>query len=133
MTIDCDESTLDPEGNPTRDAALAKDGALLPFGGYKGFGLGLVVQLFGELAGASLDLERDNAVFILAFRPDLLMPADQFRKQASALLVRVKETPRQDGVEDIRLPSERAFRSREQLRRTGIEVDRAVYDGLMAL
>ena len=35
---------IDAEGHPTRDAALVRDGgALLPFAGYKGFGLGLMV------------------------------------------------------------------------------------------
>ncbi len=45
---------IGPDGEPTRDAALARRGALLPFGGYKGFGLALMVQAFGVLAGAEL-------------------------------------------------------------------------------
>src|SRR5262245_10451351 len=34
---------LGPGGEPTRDATLARQGALLPFGGYKGFGLALMI------------------------------------------------------------------------------------------
>src|SRR5437588_7091047 len=33
---------IDPDGNPTRDAKAARDGALIPFGGHKVFGLWLV-------------------------------------------------------------------------------------------
>jgi LDH2 family malate/lactate/ureidoglycolate dehydrogenase len=42
-------------------------------------------------------------------------------------------TPRQPGVDDIRIPSERAFRSRERALRAGLEIDRVVFDALVAL
>src|SRR5205085_7187239 len=45
---------IDRNGQPTRDANEAREGALLPFGGHKGFGLGLIVQAFGLLGGAAL-------------------------------------------------------------------------------
>jgi len=35
---------IGPDGKPTRDPTLARRGALLPFGGYKGFGLALMIQ-----------------------------------------------------------------------------------------
>jgi len=35
---------LGPGGEPTRDPAAARRGALLPFGGYKGFGLAFMMQ-----------------------------------------------------------------------------------------
>jgi hypothetical protein len=38
---------IDAEGRPTRDPAAAVRGALLPFGGYKGFGLAFIVQALG--------------------------------------------------------------------------------------
>ena len=38
---------LGPGGEPTRDPAAARRGALLPFGGYKGFGLALMLQALG--------------------------------------------------------------------------------------
>ena len=46
---------------------------------------------------------------------------------------RVKATPRQPGVEEIRLPGERAFRERARSLREGIEIDRKIYDALLAL
>ena len=39
----------------------------------------------------------------------------------------------QPGVDEIRLPGERAFRSRERACREGIEIDRVVYKALAAL
>jgi LDH2 family malate/lactate/ureidoglycolate dehydrogenase len=46
---------------------------------------------------------------------------------------RVKATPRQQGVEEIPIPGERAFRSRERALREGIEIDRVVYEAIAAL
>src|SRR5205807_4070052 len=43
---------LAPGGEPTRDPTAARRGALLPFGGYKGFGLALMMQARGQLAGS---------------------------------------------------------------------------------
>ena len=48
-------------------------------------------------------------------------------------VARIKATPRQPGVDEIRIPSERAFREREQRRIEGIVLDRKVVDALNAL
>ena len=43
----------DTDGRPTRDPAAALNGFLLPFGGHKGYGLSVMVDLFaGVLSGA---------------------------------------------------------------------------------
>ena len=75
---------LGPHGEPTRDPALARSGALLPFGGYKGFGLALMMQALGLLAGAGSDAESDYGYLFVAFRPDLLAPAEAFERQVTA-------------------------------------------------
>jgi LDH2 family malate/lactate/ureidoglycolate dehydrogenase len=124
---------VDPEGQPTRDPAMARLGALLPFGGYKGFGLALIVQAFGVLAGSALDPDKDDGYLFVVFKPDLLIDVDDFKQQVSELIDRVKATPRQPGVTEIRIPGERALRSRERALREGIEVDRVVYEALAAL
>jgi LDH2 family malate/lactate/ureidoglycolate dehydrogenase len=124
---------LDAEGRPTRDPASARAGALLPFGGYKGFGLGLMMQALGALAGSHLDPDGDNGFLVIACRPDLLVPLDEFKREVAALIERVKAVPRLPGVAEIRIPSERAFRTRERLLREGIEIDRAVLEALEAL
>jgi LDH2 family malate/lactate/ureidoglycolate dehydrogenase len=56
-----------------------------------------------------------------------------FERQVTELIERVKATPRQSGVDEIRIPSERAFRTRERLLREGLEIDRLVFDALVAL
>ena len=124
---------VDAEGQPTRDPAAARLGALLPFGGYKGFGLAFIVQALGVLAGSAVDPDGDDGYLFVVLKPDLLIDPEDFKKQLSGLIDRIKATPRQPGVREIRIPGERAVRSREQALRDGIEIDRVVYDALQAL
>jgi LDH2 family malate/lactate/ureidoglycolate dehydrogenase len=124
---------IGPDGEPTRDPALARRGALLPFGGYKGFGLALMIQALGLLAGSGSEQESDCGYLFIAFRPDLIGPADVFERQVTELIDRVKATPRQAGIDEVRIPSQRAFLSRERALRAGLTFDRLVFDALVAL
>jgi len=124
---------IDSQGRPTCDPTAARFGALLPFGGYKGYGLGFIVQALGVLAGSAMDPDGDDGYLFVVFKPDLLLPLDDFKRDVTLLIDRVKRVPRAPGVDEIRIPGERAFRSRERLRHEGIEVDRLVYDALAAL
>lgn len=126
-----DGVAIGPGGEPTTDAALARRGALLPFGGYKGFGLALMVQALGLLAGSGLEDANDYGYLFIAFRPDLFGPSGAFEQRVTELIERVKATPRQADVDEIRIPSERAFRARERALRDGIEIDRRVFDALV--
>jgi LDH2 family malate/lactate/ureidoglycolate dehydrogenase len=124
---------LDRDGRPTRDPAAAREGALLPFGGHKGYGLAMMMHALGILAGSALDPEKDNGYLFIVMRPDLLVPAEQLKAELTRLVGRVKATPRQDGVAEIRIPSEHSFRNRERNRERGIEIDRLIHDALRAL
>lgn len=122
---------IDAQGRPTRDPEQVH--AILPFGGYKGFALALAMQALGVLAGSGLGEDKTYGYLIMAIKPDLMVRLDDFRRDMSEMLARVKATPRQPGVDEIRLPSERAFRERARALREGIEIDRTIYDALLAL
>lgn len=124
---------LDAQGLPTTDPQAAKQGALLPFGGHKGYALGLAMQALGVLAGSGLNVAKDYGYLIIAMRPDLLLPLTDFKRDLSELLARIKAVPRQSGVSDIRLPSEASFRARERALREGIRIDRIVHTRLLGL
>ena len=128
-----EEVAIDSKGKPTRDPALARAGALLPFGGYKGFGLAFIVQAFGLLAGSVLDPDKDDGYLFVVFKPDLLADLDDFKQQLGELIERIKATPRRPEVSEIHIPGERAFRNREAALREGIEIDRLVYEALAML
>ena len=124
---------VDRDGRPTRAAAAARDGALLPFGGHKGFGLGLIVQAFGLLGGAALVPGNDDGYVFVAFRPDLLVPLADLKRELAALIARVKAVPTQPGFSEIRIPGEQSARNRDRLTREGLVIDRLVFDRLHAL
>ena len=112
---------------------MANDGGVAPFGGHKGYGLSFAVQALGLLAGASLSHGnvQDYGFLFIAIDPAIMLP--DFEVQMSELVARIKATPRQPGVDEIRIPSERAFRERVQRRIEGIVLDRKVVDALNAL
>ncbi len=129
---------VDAAGLPTRDPQAALQGGILPFGGahaHKGYGLSLAVQAMGLLAGAALPRGQvqDFAFLFVVFSPALLMPAGALEHELAALIARVRATPLQDGVSGIRIPSEQAFRTRAQRRRTGFVLDRRIHARIAAL
>jgi LDH2 family malate/lactate/ureidoglycolate dehydrogenase len=123
---------LDADGNPTTDAAAARRGALLPFGGHKGYALALAMHALGVLCDTATEGERSAYLFI-AFKPDLFMPLPDYQRTLAAEIAAIKATPRQEGVDEIRIPGERGYRERARLMREGIEIDRRIQDALIML
>jgi L-2-hydroxycarboxylate dehydrogenase (NAD+) len=123
---------IDEHGRPTTDAAAARRGALLPFGGHKGYALALAMHALGVLCAGAADKETVGYLFI-AFKPDLFVPLEDYRRALAAEIAAIKATPRQDGVDEIRIPGERAYRERAQREREGLEIDRRIHDALLAL
>lgn len=122
---------IDKDGNPTRDPL--KVATILPFGGYKGFAMAMAMQALGVLAGSGLGEDKTYGYLIMAIRPDLMLPLEDFKRHMSEMLAKVKATPRLPGVDEIRLPGERAFRERAKLRKEGIVIDKKIYDALVNL
>lgn len=125
---------LDPDGNPTTDARAARRGALLPFGGpaggYKGFGLALAMDAIGVLCAGARAAGDVRGYMTIAFKPDLFIPLDDYRRDLAERIAQIKATPRRKGVAEIRIPGERSYRERARLRREGIEIDRKIHDAL---
>jgi LDH2 family malate/lactate/ureidoglycolate dehydrogenase len=126
---------LDAQGRPTRDPAAGLAGAILSFGGHKGYGLAFAVQALGLLGGAARTRGQvqDYGYLFVVFDPALLMPVAEFQRQLDELIARVKATPRQPGVAEIRVPSERAYAERERRRVDGITIERVIGERLAAL
>src|SRR5258707_10617360 len=123
---------LGREGRPARDGKEAREGALLPFGGHRGFGLGWTVQAFGLLGGAAAVGDNNDGYVFIAFRPDLLVPLADLKRELAALIARVKAVPPLPGFTEIRIPGEQSAKNRARLARDGLEIDRLVYDRLSA-
>ena len=124
---------FDAAGRPTQDPSAALQGAFAAWGGHKGSGLALVVQMLGGLAGAPF-IPPDLANFgflILAIRPDLLTPAAQFEDGVSAFAKAVREARPIRGGPPVRMPFDRSRdERRRRLAEDAIEVPGPVYSAL---
>lgn len=124
---------LDADGNETTDANAALAGSMVPSGGYKGFGVGLMVEvLAAALAGANLSTEASpfsgtkggppgTGQFFIAINPDAFGGAN-FQASMTRLAASIAD---QDGA---RLPGARRAGNRARIEKEGVRVD----DALMA-
>lgn len=136
---------LDAEGRPTTDPqALINGGTMLPFGGVKGAGLSMLMDIFGGvLSGAAFagavgnphvafDRPQHVGHLFICFRPDLFMPLDTFTARMDELITTMKNEPKAHGFEEILVPGEREARCEKQRRATGIPLPLDVVDALNA-
>ncbi len=126
---------IDKDGNPTRDPVAALAGGILTFGGHKGFGLSLISQAMGLFAGTPLTKgeTQDFGFLFIVFDPGLLMPAEDCKRFLSQMIANIKATPKQPDVDEIRIPSERAFEEREQRRSAGFRLERRIHERIAML
>jgi LDH2 family malate/lactate/ureidoglycolate dehydrogenase len=100
-------SGYDEDGNPTRDASKVLKGGVAPWGGHKGYGLSFCIQALGLIAGAALGrgVVNDYGFLFIAIDPGLTQPDNAFQRQMTELIETIKALPKQDGVDEIRIPS----------------------------
>ncbi len=128
----------DREGHPTTDPKAALDGFLLPMGGYKGYGLALMVDLLaGVLSGGAYlthvkswqdqPTEPGNmGHFFMAIDTTRLGSSDWLAERVADFADIVHETPRADPGKPVRLPGEIELENMARHRRDGIEIDPAL-------
>jgi LDH2 family malate/lactate/ureidoglycolate dehydrogenase len=90
------------------------------------------MHALGVLCDGTANGESVRYLFI-AFKPDLFIPLNDYRRALAAEIAALKAMPRQEGVDEIRIPGECAYRERARLTREGIEIDRRIHDALMEL
>jgi len=117
---------LDRHGNPTTDPSAAMAGSLLPIGGYKGFGLALMVDVLAAGLGAShFSFEASSfgdceggpprtGQFVLAIEPSVFGGPD-FLSRIETLFAATTAEP------GVRLPGDRRLAARKA-HETGIAV-----------
>ncbi len=136
---------LDHRGLPTTDPAVLYEpplGTILPLGGsqsYKGFGLGLIMDLWaGGLSGGRCSQASNrgvpgNNVFFLAMDPARFTSNDHLFHQASELAESIRTTPRAPGIDAILLPGDPERLALEDRTVNGIPLDDQHWARLVAL
>jgi len=133
---------VDREGRPLTDPNRADEGFLLPIGGYKGYGLALIVGLLaGTLNGAAMgkqviDHNHDDAgatntgQAILAIDVSAFGDVQAFKNQVDVLIDDLRQSQRMPGVDRIWLPGEQSHARRVENRRDGIPIPAALRSSL---
>jgi len=93
------------------------------------------MQALGLLAGSAIvrDTPMDYGFLFWAVNPEIMLPGNDFKQRMSQFVRDMKALPKRPGVNEIRIPSERANRERERRRVEGIVVKRKVIESLRAL
>jgi LDH2 family malate/lactate/ureidoglycolate dehydrogenase len=131
-----DGIALDSEGKPTRDPTAALRGAILTWGGHRGSGLSIVVQLLGILCDTpAIPVGMQEMGFLfLAIDPSLLMPADRFKARASELADAIRSAAPVPGGGPVRVPFDGSLAQRKRaLAEDAIELPDRVFQALVAL
>ncbi|MFS2156095.1 Ldh family oxidoreductase [Pseudomonas sp. Pseusp122] len=121
---------VDRDGQPTEDPkAILDGGALLPFGGYKGSALSMMVELLAAgLTGGNFSFEFDWSGHPGAQTPwtgQLLIVIDPNKGGGQSFAERSEELVRQmHGVGQERLPGDRRYVQRARSLAEGIEISK---------
>jgi LDH2 family malate/lactate/ureidoglycolate dehydrogenase len=117
-----------PDGQPSTDPRdWHRGGALLPFGGHKGYGIIFLIELLcGGLSGMSCapldDYQPDFSAVFMAVNIDAFQPVARFSDIADRLVEATKQARKAPGVEEIFVPGEIEWKTFERRSREGFDV-----------
>jgi uncharacterized oxidoreductase len=125
---------IDDQGRPTQDpryAVVPPFGALLTFGGHKGYGLALMCELLGGALAAGMTQRDDdasqrrvlNGMLSVLIDPAALTDQAGFEREAQAFIDWVKASPPREGVDAVLVGGEPERAARAQRSAEGIVVD----------
>jgi LDH2 family malate/lactate/ureidoglycolate dehydrogenase len=133
---------IDRDGRPLTDPKRANEGFLLPIGGYKGYGLSLVVGLLaGTVNGAAMGKEvidfnadaqspTNTGQAIIVIDPSAFGDLTGFKTSVDTLIRDLRASERMPGVDRIRVPGERSHELIAEQRAAGIAIAPALMQTL---
>ncbi len=125
---------IDRQGKPITDPQKSSEGSLLPIGGYKGYGLAVMIGLLaGTLNNAAVgkdtidfnahhDLITNTGQTIIAVDPSAFGNPEEFVERVITLVNDLKASSTLPGVNQIRVPGDGAAKSMAQRLEQGIPI-----------
>jgi len=117
----------------------------LPFGGYKGYALGIMSEIFsGSLVGNGVGFNKvdDNkknhkktrGATYIAIDPSKFVDINKFKKENTQLVKELKSSRKRKGIKEILVPGESAYKNKEKcLKRGWFDVHKKTIDNLNEL
>lgn len=132
---------LNAEGEPTDDPHEAMTGVLLPVGGYKGYGLALVMQVLSSVLSGSTfgptmppmanpSQPQGHGHFFLALDIAHFIPVEEFRHSMAQVVAEQRDVPLAKGIDRIYLPGEIEHLKRQERLHNGIPLEEYVINAL---
>ncbi|HET7343740.1 MAG TPA: malate/lactate/ureidoglycolate dehydrogenase [Methylomirabilota bacterium] len=134
---------IDQQGRPTRDPSVMyaeKTGALLPFGGHKGYALAVVTELLATTLSGGPSIQPGNPrlggivnnMLSIVIDPARFAGVDWFRHEVDGFVEFVKASPPADPKAPVLVPGDPERLARERRLREGIEVDATTWEEILA-
>lgn len=133
---------IDSEGRQTTDPKAYKAGGmLLPLGGtegYKGYGLGVMVEILcGLLTGLGFGVEptgrHNDGCFMAVFKVDAFRPLARFKDEVTEFAAYLNATKPSEGSQGVLYPGELEYRRAQEHERDGVDVEDATWRKLAEL
>lgn len=133
---------INSRGEPTNDPNEGLHGGfLLPIGGYKGYGLAVVMDILsGVLTGSPFgkDLPKKEIMiqencghFFQAIKIEAFMPIREFKKRIDSLIRQIKASEKSIGTKEIVLPGEIEYRTKKEREKKGVPIFPQLYVDLV--
>lgn len=140
---------INREGEPTTDGKEALEGSVLPFGGYKGYGLAVVNEIISAaLTGALFSFEVGRIIsgtaaqemqsheqtawgcghLFAAFDISRFVSVKEFKERVDHLSRTLRESPKAKGVDRIYLPGEMESELKKERMAKGIPLPTSTID-----
>ena len=131
-----DGVAYDQDGKPTTDPTAALTGAFTSWGGHKGSGLAIAVQLLGTMCNVNPIPEGMfgyGCLFVM-MRADLLMSAKEYKENVAHYAAEVRKTRPVEGGPTVRMPYDRSIEARQsRIDANEVEISDEVYEKLMKI
>ena len=133
---------IDRKGQPITDPKRSAEGSLLPIGGYKGYGLAVMIGLLaGALNNAAVgkgtidfnahhDLITNTGQTIIAVDPSAFGDKQEFINRVIALVEDLKSSSTLPGIKEIRVPGEGAAKMMAARTQQGIPITPELLESL---
>jgi LDH2 family malate/lactate/ureidoglycolate dehydrogenase len=126
---------IDATGKPTTDPN--KLIAVLPFGGYKGYALGLALEILtGPLVRAKVGTTTDKkrGFLFVVIDPQAFTTMKEFNRDVKILIRQIKTAKKAKGIREIFIPGEKSFRIERQNKKKGfLDIDERIIKEIKAL
>jgi LDH2 family malate/lactate/ureidoglycolate dehydrogenase len=133
---------MDSEGVPTTNTETAFHGLLMPLGGYKGYGLSMMVEILcAVLSGGAMSTEvggirildrpmRTSQAFLAIDVPRFL-PVEEFQRRLDGLIAGMKSAKPAAGYEEVLVAGDPEWRAEEVRASEGIPLAEGVWKKLL--